>query len=476
MGERVTISYRGAAYELGRGKSSYGIWAVGAPRTEPVERWPETPEGWNAAWSRFTTIETPGTIVAASPRGGSLTVEVSASVGVAAALLGIGILCGVVSLFPGYVAGNSLASQPVQLVPHVIYLAAWTLSAALILLGAARLRAGALLGLGVSVVTFGFFLTDIGEVIAGSAMNAGLWFGLIGWLACAAGSVLAFRLATGRLAMGRLGMGRAGKDGAAAGYDGAAAGQDGAAAGQDRAAAGGPGRLGGYDVGRAVLLILAGVGAVVAFAPSWDSYVLHAPNGFFRTSTAGYAFASPGSVIAGNLVVMIVFGLTVIAAAAWRPVRMGAMLLAGAVIPMAAQAISAVVQIGEATPPEQFGIPSSQASAAGLTITNGLTSAFWIYCLLLVVLVVSCAWMLLSPPAPAAVATAPTGMPAPSPSWDEADKTNKAEETDNTGTGTTSWDAEGDETGKVTEPHAVAGTEEAADSVDFGKPAGKPAG
>src|SRR5438105_727553 len=100
MGERVTISYRGAAYELGRGKRSYGIWTVGTPRAEPVERWPETPEGWNAAWSRFTAIESPGTIAAARAPGGTL--PVSASAGAAAALLGIGILCGIVSLFPGY--------------------------------------------------------------------------------------------------------------------------------------------------------------------------------------------------------------------------------------------------------------------------------------------------------------------------------------------------------------------------------------
>ena len=26
MGEKVTISYRGAGYELGRGKRCYGIW------------------------------------------------------------------------------------------------------------------------------------------------------------------------------------------------------------------------------------------------------------------------------------------------------------------------------------------------------------------------------------------------------------------------------------------------------------------
>ena len=44
--------------------------------------------------------------------------------------------------------------------PHVIYLAGWGASALLILLGGDRVRIGALLGMGMSVVTFGFFFAD----------------------------------------------------------------------------------------------------------------------------------------------------------------------------------------------------------------------------------------------------------------------------------------------------------------------------
>ncbi len=69
MREDVTISYRGASYEIGRGPRFYGIWAAGAPRSQPAQWWPETPEGWSAAWSRFTQIESPGTIVAAGRPG-----------------------------------------------------------------------------------------------------------------------------------------------------------------------------------------------------------------------------------------------------------------------------------------------------------------------------------------------------------------------------------------------------------------------
>jgi hypothetical protein len=406
------ISYLGTAYELGRGNSSYGIWQVGAPRTEPVERWPETPEGWNAAWTRFTGIETPGSIVAAARPG--LGVGINASTRAATALLAIGVLCGVIGLFPGYLGGQSLASQPVLLVPHVIYLAAWTLSAILLLLGGARRRAGALLGAGTSIVTFGLFFTDIGTVIADGSrlMDAGLWFSLVGWIACAAGSALACLI----------------KANDAKGTD--AKGTDGATATITAASIGFPGRPRGYEIARAGLLILAGIGAAVAFAPSWDSYLVHLNNGTSVWEIAGNAFSNPGWMIAGNLVTMIVFGLVVIAAALWRPVKLGAALLAGATIPMAAQAISALVQVSEPTPPSQLGITSAQASQLGVTIMNGVTPAFWIFSILMVVLVVSITWMLITPQIPVAAATtAPSPWaPPPSPSPEAALPANVTED------------------------------------------------
>jgi hypothetical protein len=116
-------------------------------------------------------------------------------------------------------------------------------------------------------------------------------------------------------------------------------------------------------------------------------------------------------VITGDVVVMIAFAAAVIAAVLWRPARHGAVLLAGATIPMAAQAISALVQVGEAHGPAQFGVPPATARQLGLTISAGLTPAFWIYLGFLIVLIVSCAWMLFTPQ-PVLATTAGT-MPAP---------------------------------------------------------------
>ena len=388
MRESVTIWYSGASYRLGRGRHCYGIWAAGGPQQQPLEQWPETPEGWSAAWSRFTAIEAPGTIVHFS----SPTAPVGRAVN-AIILLAAGVACGIVGLFPAYLSGASLAQQPAELVPHAIYLAVWTVSALLIWFGGVRRRMGTLLGLGTSVVTFGFFFADAGTVIADGThvLGLGLVLGLVSWLACTAGSMLAFgfRSADGsRWPWGH---------------------------------ATGPRWPQRLATGPAVILtlaVLAAVGAAAAFAPSWDSYTLRTSAGLTQYLTAGNSFANPAPVIAGDVAVMVALVAAVITAALWRPIRLGAALLAGAVIPMAAQAISALVQISEPVSPAQFGISPAQAAQAGLTISTGVTPAFWIYCAFVVALIMMCALMLIPPrpirPAGRAV-TPPGSIPSPMP-------------------------------------------------------------
>ena len=379
MSEKVTISYRGAAYELGRGKRCYGIWASVTPRTEPVARFPETPEGWVAAWTRFAALETPGTIVpvgrAAGPAAGAAGADVidtggadsGRSVGVksapvAAGLLGVGVLLGLIGLFPGYLSSSSLASTPVNLVPHVFYLAAWTISAVLIAFGGVRRQAGALLGLGTSVVTFGLFCVDMAQVAADHPhhVGPGLILSLLGWLACAAGSEIAFRLRSA----GSVGIPR------------------------------------GPELARVALLGAAGIGTIIAFAPSWDNYLLRFSTNAIPTQMLGFgnAFSEGAWLTAANIIVMILVLAVVAVAALWRPLRLGGMLLAGAAIPLVAQAVSAIIQATEPTAPTTFNISQAQATQYGLSITNGLTPAFWIFCLFVVVLAVSCIWMLITPP------------------------------------------------------------------------------
>lgn len=436
--DKVSIAYRGAKYELGRGRGFFGIWMTGAPRSQPMERWPETDDGWSAAWGRFTAMETPGTIVPAgtntppappgappgeapggtsygqytpsygqyAPGYGQRLATASGGRAAAAALLGVGVLLGIAGLFPAYLGGSSLARQSSELIPHVIYLAGWTAGAVLILLGGARLRIGALFSLGLSAVTFGLFLADVGTAIAAgnSAGGAGLVLSVVGWVACAAGSVLAIMLHP------------AGQPG----YHGALA------------------RPRGAQIGPFTLLVLAGLGVAAAFAPAWDSFTLRTAAGQTESLTAGNAFSNPGIVIAGNVAVMIALAVAVIAAAFWRPARHGAALLAGAVVPMVAQAVSALVQASQAPSPSQFGISPAQAARVGLTISSGVTPAFWIYCGFLVVLAVSCAWMVFMPqlqagPGPVASAGPATWNSAPDPDRDGEEPDGDKDGDDGTG-------------------------------------------
>jgi hypothetical protein len=136
-----------------------------------------------------------------------------------------------------------------------------------------------------------------------------------------------------------------------------------------------------------VTAMIAAIGTTVAFAPSWDSFTLRTASGASHSLTAGNAFSNPGPVIFGNVAVMVGIVAVVALAALWRPARMGAALLIGAIIALVGQAISALVQVGQGASPTQFGISSAQAARAGLNIHSGLTPVFWVYCVFVVALI-----------------------------------------------------------------------------------------
>jgi hypothetical protein len=463
--ENETILYRGPNFELGHGPGFYGIWPTGSPRPPSIEWWPDTPDGWQGAWARYNALETPGSITMVSPptaAAGHLGTRAVLAVG----LLAAGIICGIAGLFPAYLSGSSLTDSASQLIPHVFYLAGWTASLALILLGGARLKVGVLLSLGLSIVTFGFFFADAGEVIAAGEhlMGAGLALSLIGWLACAAGSVAALPLQAGffRRSVAQIRSTFAPAPGAQAPQPmmppaapwtpnpaapwtpnptappypsappapSASPASPGAEPGPGVPA--GPGgpyapnpAYGAYQPPpasrwsnpasrRAVVTVavaaVAALGAAITFAPSWDSYTLRTAAGAVHTLTAGNAFSNPAAVIVGDVAVMVALVLVAVAATLWRPLRLGAVLLAGAVIPMVAQAISALAQLGEGVSPTEFGISRAQASQLGLTISQSLTPVFWFYCAFVVILAVICGWLFVAPHRTApAVAAAPVG-------------------------------------------------------------------
>jgi hypothetical protein len=154
--------------------------------------------------------------------------------------------------------------------------------------------------------------------------------------------------------------------------------------------------------GPLALLVLAGIGTAAAFAPSWDSYTLVATaSGTSQTITAGNAFDNPAAVIVGNVLVMVAVIAVAVVAALWRPARQGGLLVAGAIVALAAEAVSALIQAGQAATPAMFGISSAQASALGLTISTGLTASFWVFLVFVISLLVSCAWLFTEPDHPA---------------------------------------------------------------------------
>jgi len=121
--DKVTIAYRGATHEIGRGRDYFGIWSVDGSRSQPLEWWPETQEGWSAAWTRFAVLEAPDAITSVgrnatrpAERTGAGVVSATAAgrrgALAAALLLGVGVILGIVGLFPDYLGGTSLAAQP----------------------------------------------------------------------------------------------------------------------------------------------------------------------------------------------------------------------------------------------------------------------------------------------------------------------------------------------------------------------------
>jgi hypothetical protein len=290
------------------------------------------------------------------------------------ALLVLGVVLGIAGIFPAYEGGQSLLSQSDQVVAHLFDLIGWAVTAGLVALSVARpsnaARLGALFGLGLSAVTFGMFVADWGQVtVTGVSLGTGLIVSTLGWLACTAGAGLVLGTRTGTSAPSDL---------------------------PSR-----PVRLGPGQAGPVALLVLAAVGTAAAFAPSWDSYALVAKaTGASQTITAGNAFDNPGLTIAGNVLVMVAVVAVAAVAALWRPSRHGALLLAGAIVPLIAQVVSAMIQTGEPVSSAMFGISSADASALELTITTGLTGIFWVYLVFVISLLVSCVWLFTEPGRP----------------------------------------------------------------------------
>jgi hypothetical protein len=113
---------------------------------------------------------------------------------------------------------------------------------------------------------------------------------------------------------------------------------------------------------------------------------------------------------------MVAVVVVAVLAALWRPARQGALLLAGAIIPLVAQAVSALIQVSQPAY-SFFGLTQAQAAQDGVTISSGVTPIFWVYCVFVISLLISCAWLLTAPGRPAVPASPWPPSPLGDGSW-----------------------------------------------------------
>jgi hypothetical protein len=284
--------------------------------------------------TRLATVPPPGlsgsvTPPAAPAAGG-------ARIRLAAGLLAIGIVAGVASLFPEYQGFGSLASATDSLVEYAGFLAAWTAGLALILSRRGLPPAGALLGLGTAAATLGVFAIDLSVAVTGSAAHVGpgLVLALLGWLSCTAGVAVAI-------------------GGRPAGW---------------------PRRPQGRALAPAAVLLIAALGIALAYGPLSFSFTW---SGGSLISGDLYPF-SPSLTSFANVFLMVIFVAAIVAAVLWRPARLGAAMAAGALVPMALQAVWTLIAIAQYVP----------ATAAG-----GVTPAFEAYCAFVIVGALACGWL-----------------------------------------------------------------------------------
>ncbi|MDA8291894.1 MAG: hypothetical protein M0Z33_09490 [Actinomycetota bacterium] len=370
----LTITTRGRRYGIARDADGFALVDLALPGPPVIDHFPPGRDGWNLAWRRLTALDAaaaaPPALALSGPGeapGGALREEGSPRVGrsstrspradldavgyAGAAVAVVGVALGAIGLFPAYLGGASLASQPDGLWPHVVVLATWAASAVLLLGGGRVARIGAALGTGAGAVTLGLLVADLGSAPGqpAGATGPGIYLSLAAWLACSAAFTVAL-VSHERAARAA------------------------ASAGPSRRA---PRRVGGL----AMLGVAVAIGAAVLFAPPWDSYsIASAATGAHQTVTAGNVFANPGLAIAGDLLAMV--AVVAVALYAYLGSRdlgaVGSGLLAGSTLVLFSQIVSALAQ--SAPSPAAFGIGAAAAASAQVTVGAGFTSWFYLYC------------------------------------------------------------------------------------------------
>ena len=211
---------------------------------------------------------------------------------------------------------------------------------------------GGLLGASMCPLCLVSSLAALGDVIAGIAPPPYSLLSSTIWLPVAAGSGLSLVRKGGLASVGRLGRPR-------------------------RA-----------DAVPLALLAVTVAGALAAWVPPSIQYTFTGSMGP-HSEQLGYAFDAPWEEIAAAVGQMIVIAAMAAAAALWRPARLGAVQLTGAVLLLANQAIVGIASVIEAPPKSYFGM----APTFRMTISVAATPWLWAYWGFTAALVVAYTWL-----------------------------------------------------------------------------------
>jgi hypothetical protein len=132
-----------------------------------------------------------------------------------------------------------------------------------------------------------------------------------------------------------------------------------------------------HGAGPTMLVALLGLITAGAFLPAWDHYVgVSTTTGRSASFNLGNAFSGPWQVVMGNVFAALALATLPILAIRMRHRAIGAAVVAGSLIVLAAQFTSAIVQVDQPVPASVAGLTPSQLNQLGLQLRLSLTGWF----------------------------------------------------------------------------------------------------
>ena len=259
----------------------------------------------------------------------------------------------VVAMFPTYLpflssTPVSIASQPDQAALFAVVAAAWATALGFGLAGPRWVKVATGLAVGTAVGELGFRVSDLGEVFRyGTGLaGPGLWLMTAAWIVGAAGACTAVAAVR-----------HSSRDTAVTD----------------------PPRSGFNRWGSLAVIGVLSIASAGLFLPSWDHYTgVSSVTGRAVSFNLGNAFAEPWQIVIGNVLsALAIAALPIVAGVLmWRDRRAAVAVTGGVLSLLAAQFVSAVIQVDQAVPASIAGLSGAQARQLGLTLSLRLTGWF----------------------------------------------------------------------------------------------------